>query len=323
MADNQKYYYMRLKDNFYDSDELKIIEAMPDGYLYSNILLKLYLKSLKYNGRLMFNERIPYNPTVLATITRHQVGTVERALEIFQDLDLIEVLDNGAIYMLDIQNLIGKSSTEADRKREYRERINAEKAFLIEERQMSGQMSGQKHPEIEIDIDIEKNIEIDTICAFDNAPIENPAPTENKISKAEINDFFETIWKLYPNKKGKGQISDSKKKALYKIGLEEMTRAIERYKADLDKVEWRKPQNGSTFFNSGYVDYLDANYEPTKARLQPKKNNSFNNFPQRQYDMDAYERMLLNAQNQRPTAGTDENIRARAEKLQQELGGKA
>lgn len=168
---------------------------------------------------------------------------------------------------------------------------------------------------------IDKDRLEDNICAFDNAPSENPAPIENKISKAEINNFFETIWKLYPNKKGKGQISDSKKKALYKIGLEEMTRAIERYKADLNKEEWRKPQNGSTFFNSGYVDYLDANYEPTKARPQPKKNNGFNNFPQRQYDMDAYERMLLNASLEPKTAGTDENIKARAEKLKQELGG--
>ena len=41
-----------------------------------------------------------------------------------------------------------------------------------------------------------------------------------------------------------------------------MARAIDRYKADLERdSSWRKPQNGSTFFNSGYVDYLDANYQ--------------------------------------------------------------
>ena len=163
MADNRKYYYMRLKEGFFDEDAIKIIESMPDGYLYSNILLKLYLKSLKFDGRLMFNERIPYNPSILATITRHQVGTVEKALEIFEQLDLIEVLDNGAIYMLDIQNLIGKSSTEADRKKEYRARINSEKAKLLTDGgQETGQMSGQTHPEIEIDIEIEKELDIET-----------------------------------------------------------------------------------------------------------------------------------------------------------------
>lgn len=94
-------------------------------------------------------------------------------------------------------------------------------------------------------------------CASDNAP---------KVSKAAINDFFESIWKLYPSKKGKGQVSDSKKKALYDIGYDELSRAIERYKAGLARDEWRKPQNGSTFFNSGYIDYLDVNYtEPEQT----------------------------------------------------------
>ena len=127
MSDNKKYYYLRLKDNFFDSDELKILESMKDGYLYSNILLKLYLRSLKNDGKLVFNERIPYSADMLSSITGHQVGTIKQALTIFKDLGLIDVLDNGAIYMLDIQNFIGKGSSEADRKREYRQRIEEER----------------------------------------------------------------------------------------------------------------------------------------------------------------------------------------------------
>lgn len=149
MADNKKYYYLKLKDNFFETDAIKILEAMPDGYLYCNILLKLYLKSLKFDGKLMYNERIPYNATILATLTNHSVGTVEKALEVFSQLELIDILDNGAIYMLDIQNFIGKSSTEADRKRTYRSRIENEKASaLLETGQMSGQMSDKYPPEI-------------------------------------------------------------------------------------------------------------------------------------------------------------------------------
>ena len=71
MADDKKYYYLKLKDNFFDSDAMIILESMQDGYMYSNILLKLYLRSLKFQGRLMFNEKIPYNSTVLAQVTRH------------------------------------------------------------------------------------------------------------------------------------------------------------------------------------------------------------------------------------------------------------
>lgn len=143
MADNKKYYYLKLKDSFFDSDEMIVLESMQDGYKYSNILMKLYCRSLKYNGRLMFNDRIPFNATMLAQITRHSVGDVEKAIKIFEQLDMIEVLDNGAIYMLDIQNFIGQSSTEADRKREYRAEIEQEKNMLLMTNvgQISGQMS--------------------------------------------------------------------------------------------------------------------------------------------------------------------------------------
>lgn len=151
MADNKKYYYLKLKENFFESDEAIILESMPDGYIYSNILLKLYLRSLKNNGLLMFNNLIPYNTQMLATITRHQVGTIEKAIQIFQQLKLIEVLDNGALYMTNIQNFVGKSSSDADRKR-----ANYKKAKQL------GQMS-EKSPEIsppEIEIEIEKEIEL-------------------------------------------------------------------------------------------------------------------------------------------------------------------
>ena len=155
MADNKKYYYLKLKDNFFDSDEMIILESMPDGYLYSNILLKLYLRSLKHEGRLMFNDKIPFNSTMLAQVTRHTIGNVEKAIQIFRDLSLIEVLDNGAIYLADIQNFIGESSTEADRKRLYRQRIEKEKRMLLPERQMSDKSPDKSPPEIELEKEIE------------------------------------------------------------------------------------------------------------------------------------------------------------------------
>ncbi|SPT98371.1 gp45 [Lysinibacillus capsici] len=152
MADNKKYYYMRLKENFFESEELVMLESMPEGMLYSNILIKLYLKSLKNEGRLMFKDTIPYNAQMIATITRHQIGTVEKALTIFRDLELIEVLDNGTIYMNDIELFIGKASTEAERKKRARMAIEAEKKILIEQTSdkcpnENGQMSDKLPPE--------------------------------------------------------------------------------------------------------------------------------------------------------------------------------
>ncbi len=197
MADNKRYYYLKLKDNFFDTDEMVILENMPDGYLYSNILLKLYLRSLRNEGKLMFNNRIPFNSTMLAQVTRHSVGVIEKAMKIFQELGLVEVLDNGAIYMLDIQNFIGKSSTEADRKRIYRARIDAEKnAPLLQTGQMSEQMSGQTSdkcpdkttPEIEIEIERELEIEIekDPTTTLNKKDIDNIISTWNKLGLQQL-----------------------------------------------------------------------------------------------------------------------------------------
>ena len=152
MSDNKKYYYMRLKENFFDTDSMILLESMQDGLLYSNILLKMYLKSLKCNGKLMLNEFIPYNAKMIATITRHQIGTVEKALQMFEQLGLIDILDNGTIYMSDIELMIGQSSTEGERKK--RARIELKNKSI-------GQVSDKRPPEIEIELEKEIKIELE------------------------------------------------------------------------------------------------------------------------------------------------------------------
>ena len=174
MSDNKKYYYLKLRDNFFDNDDIAILESMPDGILYSNILLKLYLRSLKNNGKLMFNDRIPYNAQMLSTITRQPIAVVEKAVGIFKEMGLIDVLDNGAIYMLDIQNFIGSSNTEADRKREYRRKIALEKGQKLLGH-LSGQMSDEQAPEIEIENRDIEEIENRDIEEIDSAKDKSPA----------------------------------------------------------------------------------------------------------------------------------------------------
>ena len=158
MADNRKYYYLKLKESYFDDDAIVLLESMPDGILYSNILLKLYLKSLKNGGKLQLDENIPYTAQMIATLTRQQVGTVERALGIFQQLGLVEQLHGGLLYMTDIELMIGQSSTEAERKRAAR---LANKA-LPPPRTNGGHLSDIRPPEIEIEIEIEKEREGET-----------------------------------------------------------------------------------------------------------------------------------------------------------------
>lgn len=160
MSDNRKYYYLKLKENYFDDDSIVLLESMQDGVLYSNILLKLYLKSLKHGGRLQLDEDIPYTAQMIATITRQQIGTVERALQIFLKLGLVEVLDSGTFYMSNIELLIGQSSTEAERKRAARLQNKA----LSAPRTNGGHLSDNRPPEIEIkkeiDIELEKEGEL-------------------------------------------------------------------------------------------------------------------------------------------------------------------
>ncbi len=187
MSDNKNYYYLKLKDNFFDSDEIKILEKMPNGYKYSNILLKLYLKSLKFSGALRLNEYIPYNIEMIAALTGHDIDTVRVSVQTFESLKLIEILENGTIYMLDIQSLIGKSSTEADRKKTYRLKIENEKKLLG-----SGQMSDvcpksldKNPPEIEIELEIDKEIELEI-------DIEKEVPA---VPYEEIKNLYNSICK--------------------------------------------------------------------------------------------------------------------------------
>ena len=210
MSDNKKYYYLRLKDNFFDSDELKILESMKDGYLYSNILLKLYLRSLKNDGKLVVNDRIPYNAEMLASVTGHQIGTVKQALSIFKDLGLIDVLENGAIYMLDIQNFIGKGSSEADRKREYRQRIDTDRTNVQTNLR---QISEKSPPEIEIklekEIKIEKEIDSSASTTTKRKRFEKPSISDikqycmernNNVNAEHFFDYYESNgWKVGKN----------------------------------------------------------------------------------------------------------------------------
>ncbi|MBL7575758.1 phage replisome organizer, putative, N-terminal region [Peptoniphilus asaccharolyticus DSM 20463] len=159
MSDNKRYYYLKLKENFFDSEEMVYLESEKDGVKYSNFLLKLYCKSLKREGRLVLNELVPYDTKMLAKVTRFSESFTKKALKKLENLGLIQRLDDGTIFMSNIQEYIGKSSTEADRKRIYRKKIEEEKSG-----QMSGQMYDKRTPEIEIDKEIEK--EIDDIDRF-------------------------------------------------------------------------------------------------------------------------------------------------------------
>ena len=256
---------MRLKENFFDSDEMIILENMDngDGIIYSNILLKLYLRSLKYEGRLMFNERIPFNPQMLSTIVRHPVGVVEKALKAFVDLGLVEVMDNGAIYMLDIQNFIGKTTTEADRIKAYRSKINKEKGLVSNDTQKLVQMYDKSTPELELEIErelkIEKEVEVSTATS--------------------TNSDFQNLIELYQANFGivKPILYDDLKADLEDYGLELIIEAVKR--AVKRQREYGYAQGILKSWNNKGIKTLEQ-AKAEEVGFQNKSQNNQNKFQQ-------------------------------------------
>lgn len=147
MPDNKKYFYLKLKDNFFENEAIIMLQDFPNGYVFSDILIKLYLRSLKNHGKLMLNDTVSYTPKMLATIVRHKEKDVKKALEIFEKLGLINIEKDGAIYISEIKNHIGESSENADRKRSYREK--AELKNLQNETSNEAKEDGQMGTEVE------------------------------------------------------------------------------------------------------------------------------------------------------------------------------
>ncbi len=84
----------------------------------------------------------------------------------------------------------------------------------------------------------------------------------NKNKKEIYSAFFDSVWELYPNKKGKSKVNKNSIKDLQKLGFEKVKQCIDAYV--LQKPDWQQWQNGSTFFNGGYLDYLGADAENQK-----------------------------------------------------------
>ena len=242
MADNKKYYYLKLKENFFDSDSMVLLESMQDGILYSNILMKMYLKSLKNNGKLVLNDVIPYSTQMIATVTRHQVGTVEKAIEVFKQLGLIDVLDGGTIYMSDIELFVGQSSTEGDRKRAERLRLKQSDNLQI------GQMSDIHPPEIEKEIEIEIDKE-----------------NRDRVNYQQIADMYNATCVSFPRLT---VLSEKRKKAikarLRKYSVDDIQRVFEMAQ-ESDFLKGTNGRNWSATFDwimcdANMAKILDGNY---------------------------------------------------------------
>lgn len=164
-----KFYWLKLKRDFFKRHDIRIIEAMPNGKDYILFYLKLLLESIDHEGKLRFSETIPYNEQMLSVITNTNVDVVKAAMDIFIELQMIEIQDDKTIYMQEVERLIGSETKWAEKKR--LQRAKEDNVPLL-----------SPTCPIEKEIDIEKEIEKEGE-GEETGPIMSGSPTAAKLER--------------------------------------------------------------------------------------------------------------------------------------------
>lgn len=128
MAINKRYYWLKLPEDFFQSETIRWLEEQPNGIYYSNFYLKLCLMSINDNGMLIRRVGemyIPYDIKRLSELTNINSDTIMIAINLLKRLGLLEVLDNGAFYLNQVKNMVGSESESAKRVRKHRNKTKA------------------------------------------------------------------------------------------------------------------------------------------------------------------------------------------------------
>lgn len=184
MAENKRYYWLKLKRDFFRRHDIQIVENMPNGKDYILFYLKLLCESVDHNGNLRFSEQIPYNEQMLATITNTNIDVVRSAIQVFEELGMMEVLDDGTYFMNEVQKMLGSETKWAEKKRDYRSKKGQCPQCVLPMSDKS------KRESIEKDIDKDKEKE--------NIKENSPVPDSRDLF--DFKDAWEKTFDVYPKK---------------------------------------------------------------------------------------------------------------------------
>lgn len=115
-----KYYWLKLKRDFFKRHDIHILNGMEYGREVVLFYIKLMLESIDHEGELRFSERLPYSNSMLANLTDTPESIVDTSMEVLQDFKLIEIDENGTIILPKVMEMIGFETDWAKKKREYR-----------------------------------------------------------------------------------------------------------------------------------------------------------------------------------------------------------
>lgn len=120
---NKRYYWLKLKNDFFEGDEINWLEEQENGAVYTLFYLKLCLRSLRSDGVLMRRVgkmEIPYDTKKLADITGTPLPAAETAMALLTSAGLVEVQENGALFMPQMEDMTGSETERAAIMRKYR-----------------------------------------------------------------------------------------------------------------------------------------------------------------------------------------------------------
>lgn len=120
----KRYYWLKLKENYFDSPKIKKLRKIAGGDTYTIIYLKLQLLSIKNNGIIEYEKIEPTFQEELALKLDEDVENVGVTLSYLQSQGLVDVNENNDFFLIEASNNIGSESESAERVRLFRERKN-------------------------------------------------------------------------------------------------------------------------------------------------------------------------------------------------------
>lgn len=120
--DTKRYWWIKLNKDFFQSHQMRILEAQPNGKEYELFYLKLLCEACSHEGNLRLNDLIPYDENMLSGLTNTNIDIVRSACKVLASLQLLELKDDGTIFLEQVQKMVGSETGSTKRHRESRER---------------------------------------------------------------------------------------------------------------------------------------------------------------------------------------------------------
>ena len=125
---SKKYYWLKLRDDFFTQPRIKKLRRIAGGDTYTIIYLKLQLLSLKNGGELFFENIEDDIIEELALQIDEEVDNVKITFNFLINQGLVELIDD-KVDMIETKGLIGKETDSAERVRRHRSRLEEQKAL--------------------------------------------------------------------------------------------------------------------------------------------------------------------------------------------------